>query len=186
MTPRVLQEPETPPPQALPACTDLKLRTPPNWTAVLFFAALGGVHLSIAVPAFYNHRWEGFLSLALGLVFVFVAVVSRLVHCEYTVVRSQRRIRIRTGYRRISVERSIPFAAVRGVRLTMMGCNAPLACRVEVLCDNEDLECPPTMVPREEALCLAMTMGVPLIKVMDDDKEPIPAAERLNELPSNP
>jgi hypothetical protein len=92
---------------------------------------------------------------------------------------------LRTGYRRICVERSIPFTDVHGVRLTMIGRDAPLACRVEVLCDNEDLECPPTSVPRQEALCLALTMGVPLIKVLGEDENEIAAAQRLDQLPSN-
>lgn len=187
MTPRVLQEQDALQQQDAPAaCTDLRLRTPPNWTAVLFFAALGAVHLSIAIPAFYHQRWEGFLSLALGLLFVLVAVVSRLVNCEYIIARAQRRIRVRSGYGRLSVERSIPFAAVHGVRLTIIGRDAPLACRVQVLCDNEDLECPPTLVPRQEALCLAMTMGVPLIKVYgDDENERERAAARFDQTPSS-
>src|SRR5215210_9525188 len=40
---------------AAPATQDLTLRTPPNWTAVCFFLALSGLHLSIAIPAFYHH-----------------------------------------------------------------------------------------------------------------------------------
>ena len=181
MTPRAVHEQEAPP----TSCPDLKLRTPPNWTAVLFFAALGGVHLSIAIPAFMHHRWEAFLSLTFGVLFVLVSIVCRLVNCEFTVIRSQRRIRVRTGYRRVCLERSIPFGDVHGVRLTMIGRDAPLACRVEVLCDNEDIECPPTAVPRHEALCLALTMGVPLIKVYGDENGPSNAAKRLDQLPSN-
>ena len=179
MTPRAVQEQDAP----STGCPDLTLRTPPNWTAVLFFAALGGVHLSIAAPAFYHHRWEAFLSLAFGVLFLVVAVVCRLVNCEFTIVRGQRRIRVRTGYRRLCHERYIQFASVHGVRLTMIGRDAPLACRVEVLCENEDIECPPTMVPRHEALCLALTMGVPLIKVYGDENGPVPT-ERLDQLPS--
>ena len=38
---------------ASPIVQDVTLRTPPNWTAVCFFLALGGLHLSIAIPAFY-------------------------------------------------------------------------------------------------------------------------------------
>lgn len=181
MTPRTVHELDAPPTH----CPDLTLRTPPNWTAVIFFLALGAVHLSIAIPAFLHQRWEGFLSAAFGVLFVLVAVVCRLVSCEFTIVRSQRRIRVRSGYRRLCVERSIPFGDVHGVRVTMIGRDAPLACRVEVLCDNEDIECPPTTVPRQEALCLALTMGVPLIKVYGDDNGPSAAAARLDQLPSN-
>lgn len=39
------------------------------------------------------------------------------------------------------------------------------------------------MVPRHEALCLALTMGVPLIKVYGDENGPVPT-ERLDQLPS--
>src|SRR5439155_18183122 len=46
--------------------TDVTLRSGPNWTAVLFFAALGMLHLYMATSAFVHHRWEGFMSLVLG------------------------------------------------------------------------------------------------------------------------
>lgn len=159
--------------------TDLTLCTPPNWTAVLFFAALGAVHLGMAIPAFVHHRWEAFLSMVLGCAFVVVAVVSWLVCQEITIQRGPRRIRLRTGYRKISVERYIPFKNVHGVRVTLPSGGGPLASRVEVLCDNEDIECPPTRIPRQEALCLSVLMGVPLIKVLDGD-EPRPQLADLS------
>ena len=51
-----------------------------------------------------------------------------------------------------------------------------------MVCDGEVVECPPTKVPREEALCLAVTMGVRLIKVYGDSYGPI--SERLDRLTS--
>jgi hypothetical protein len=60
---------------------------------------------------------------------------------------------------------------------------SPSASRIELLCDNEDLECPPTDIPRQQALCLAMTMNVRLIKVYADDVPDAP--ERIDAMPSD-
>src|SRR5438067_1254231 len=40
---------------------DLVLHWPPNWTAVVFFAVLAGLHLCVCVPAFFHGRWEGYM-----------------------------------------------------------------------------------------------------------------------------
>ena len=72
-------------------------------------------------------------------------------------------------------QRFISFADVHGIRLTL---SDPSEAKLEVLCDNEDIECPPTSIPRQEALCLAMLMGVRLIKVCDDEVPEAPS--RLN------
>src|SRR5215204_2473456 len=51
------------------ARTDVTLRTPVNWTAVLFFAGLSALHLFLAGTAVYHGRWSGFLSIIFGVVF---------------------------------------------------------------------------------------------------------------------
>lgn len=150
------------------ATRDLILLGPANWTAVVFFGVLSFLHFSIALPAFAWHRWEGYLSMFFGGAFLGAAIVSYLARCEIAILPSQRRIRLRSGLRRLHLQRYIDFSDVHGVRLTM---SHPSGCgesRIEVLCDNEDIECPPTRIPRQEALCLALLMGVRLIKVTPD------------------
>src|SRR5215213_7527432 len=116
---------------AAPAATqDVTLRTPPNWTAVGFFAGLAGLHLFIAVTAFYHARWEAFLSLVFAVVFTTAAIVSRLVRRDVTIQQRAQRIRIRVGYRRFSAERFIPFQSVHGVRLLIMAGNSPSSSRI--------------------------------------------------------
>ena len=161
---------------------DITLRTPPNWTAIAFVAGLGALHLGFAIHAFYHDRWEGFLSLALGVLLSAVALLAWLVCSDLTIEQGNRRIRVRTGYRRACVERFIPFQAVHGVRLLMMPGKSASASRIELLCDNEDLQCPPTDIPRQQALCLALAMNVRLIKVYGDE---VPdSVERLENVPS--
>ena len=162
---------------------DIVLRRPPNWTAIAFFAALSALHLSIAIPAFYHGRWEGFLSAAFGVIFCGVSFLCWLVCSDVTIDPRTRRIRLCTGVRRLCVERFIDFQAVHGVRLLMMAGKSTSASRIELLCDNEDIECPPTDIPRQQALCLAMTLNVRLIKVYGDD---VPdSSERLDAMPSD-
>lgn len=155
---------------AIPAAPprDLVLRSSPNWTAVTFFAALSFLHLSIAVPAFSKHRWEGYLSLFFGLTFLGVALLSYRAKFEIAILPTERRIRLRNGLKRLHLQRFIEFADVHGVRLTLSHPSGRGESRIELLCDNEDIECPPTHIPRQEALCLAVLLGVRLIKVSPD------------------
>jgi hypothetical protein len=147
---------------------DVVLQGPANWTAIVFFATLGLLHLAIALPAFARLRWEGYLSLMFGVAFVVAAMVSFMVRFEIAILPTERRIRLRTGLSRLHVQRYIAFCDVHGVRLTLCHPSGRGASRIEVLCDNEDIECPATPIPRQEALCLAMLMGVRLIKVFPD------------------
>jgi hypothetical protein len=87
-----------------------------------------------------------------------------------TILAAERRIRLRSGMSRLHYQRYIAFNNVHGIRLTLGHGADEEASRVEVLCDNEDIECPPTSIPRQEALCLAVLLGVRLIKVCDGDE----------------
>ena len=115
-----------------PHLQDLVLRTPPNWTAIGFLAALSLVHLSIATMSFLREHWEGYLSLALGVVFAVAALACWMSCCEIAIRRTERRVRLRSGYRRLSLERSIPFEHVQAVRLMLASGNHPTACRIEL------------------------------------------------------
>ncbi len=145
---------------------ELVLRTPPNWTAVGFFAALSALHLFFATAAFVHQRWEAFLSIIFGVLFALLAVACRMIATELAVIgRDARVLRLRTGSRRYHVERFIPFSKVTAVRLTLLDPVRPESATIEIVCPHEVIECPPTAIPREEALCLAVTMNVRLVKV---------------------
>ena len=59
------------------------------------------------------------------------------------------------------------------MRLTLLNPTRPKSAEIEIVCLHEVIECPPTAIPREEALCLAVTMGVRLVKVYGaDSKQP--------------
>ena len=150
---------------------DLITATSPNWTAVGFFGALSFLHWCICVPAFFHGRWEGYLSLIFASIFALVTLISYRARCEVAVLPAQRRIRLRSGVGRIQFERSIAFDDVHGIRLTINEATRPSS-HIEVLCDNEDIDWPPTSYPRQDALYLAMTMGVRLIKVIGEDEPP--------------
>jgi hypothetical protein len=157
------------PPQ-VPQFGDLVLRTPPNWTAVIFLGMLGGLHLSIAVPSLLAGRWAGHLSLALGTIFLCVSIVGYHCRAELALLTSQRRVRLRTGMGRFCSERFVPFSAVRAVRLMIESgiSKRHTESLIELLCQGEDIPCPPTKIPRQQALFMAMAMNVPLIKVSEE------------------
>src|SRR5690348_2536753 len=98
---------------------DLIFRTPVNWTYVVFFACLGLLHLTIATLAFLHQRWEAYMSVVLGCVFVAVAVVAYWCRFEMTILAAERRIRLRSGMPRVHYERFVSFADVHGIRLTL-------------------------------------------------------------------
>src|SRR5204863_8173319 len=59
--------------------SDLVMRYPPNWTAVVFFAVLSCLHLINGLGAFWKGKIEGELSAILGVIFaVATAVALRL------------------------------------------------------------------------------------------------------------
>jgi hypothetical protein len=159
---------------------DLVLRTRPNWTAVAFFAALSGLHLFFATSAFLHQRWEAFMSVIFGVIFAILAIACRSIGTELGLLGAAKRLRLRTGTRRHYIERVIPFSRVSCVRLTLLNPTRPESAEIEIVCRHEVIECPPTSIPREEALCLAVTMGVRLVKVYGAAFTP--AAERIDSL----
>jgi hypothetical protein len=147
---------------------ELSLRTPPNWTAIVFFAILAGLHFLVAFPAFAHARLEGYLSLIFACAFSAAACTLYFARYQITLLPHDRRIRIRTGVGKVHFQRFIAFDDVHAVRLTLGGRGKKIESCIEILCDNEDIECPPTSIPRQEALFLAITLGVELIKVSTD------------------
>ena len=149
---------------------DFVLRGPPNWTIVLLLLGIGAMHLSIAIPAFLHGHWQGFLSLILGCVFLTASTIAWRIRPEVGVLTSKRALRLRAGVGRLYLERFIPFSHVRGVRVTLSHPTKHVdEALIQVVCDDEDIECPPTDIPQQEALYLAVAMGVRLIKVSDED-----------------
>jgi hypothetical protein len=152
---------------------DLVLRSSPNWTAVIFFAGLSFLHFSIAIPAFLHGRWEGYVSAFFATTFAGVTWLSCRFKFELAILPRAKVIRLRRGLRRMYFQRFIPFGDVHGVRLTTSHPSrrrrARGESRIELLCDNEDIECPPTSIPRQQALFLAILLGARLIKVNDHE-----------------
>lgn len=164
-----------------PGYGDLILRSPPNWTAVVFLALLGGLHLGISVSNLLHGRREAYLSLAFGTAFLLLAAFFWCCRFEVAVLCSQRRLRLRHGSRRAYVQRSVPFAQVQGVRLTVPAGARPADCCLQIVCPLEDLDVPPTRIPRQEALFLALAMGVPLVKVLEEVNAGRPAGSAIPE-----
>ena len=164
-------------PAPVPQFGDVVLRTPPNWTAVIFLGMLGGLHLSIALPSLAVGRY-GYMSLIIGTIFVIVSLVGYRCRFEVALLNSQRRLRLRTGMGRFCYERFVPFSSVRAVRLMVEPglTKAQTESLIELLCRGEDIPCPPTKIPRQQALFMAMAMNVPLIKVSEGTEAGEPGA----------
>jgi hypothetical protein len=147
--------------------TNLVLKAPTNWTAVFFLGGLGLMHLAVYAMAVERGQSEAFMSLFFGVIFSAAALVMFLAFYEITVLPAMRHIRVRIGYRKCAVDRFIAFSEVRAVRVTLADGDEGNGGRIELLCQGDDLALPPTRVARVEALCLAVTLGVRLVKVYE-------------------
>ena len=164
-SPPATASPQPPTPFTYP---DLVLRTPPNWTAVGFIALLAALHLSVAGRAFLAGRWEGYVSLLFGLLLTVATVALFHTRREVAVVYRHAKLRVRAGVGWLGAERIIPFRSVRAVRVTLGPRGSARDSVVELLCHLEDVPCPPTAVPRQLGLLLALMIGVPLVKVSEE------------------
>jgi hypothetical protein len=158
-------------------------RWPRNWTAVIFFGCLGGLHLGIATTALLTFRFEAHMSLIFGTIFAAVALACLLIRREIVLEPEFRQLVLRTGVGRLSCVRAIPFDKVTSVRVTLLG-RFHQESSVSVVCDHTDIELPPTPTPRQEGLLLAMAMNVRLVKVYGDGPPPEPA-QRIAKLYRN-
>ncbi len=169
--------------EADPKTSGVTFRSPRNWTAVMFFGALGGLHLSIAATSFIAYRWEAHMSVVFGAAFSIVALACVLARQEIAVLPEERHVVVRTGFKRLSVCRVAPFANVTSVRVTLLGRDYGES-SVAIVCKHEDIELPPTRTPRQEGLLLAMLINVRLVKVYGDGPPPEPA-QRIAKLYRN-
>jgi hypothetical protein len=158
-------------------------RWPRNWTAVIFFGCLGGLHLGIATTALLTFRFEAHMSLIFGTMFACVSLACLLVRREIVLEPEFRQLVIRTGLGRLACVRAISFEKVTSVRVTLLG-RFHRESSVSIVCDHTDIELPPTHTPRQEALLLAMAMNVRLVKVYGDGPPPEPA-QRIAKLYRN-
>jgi hypothetical protein len=86
------------------------------------------------------------------------------------VLREPKQIRIRAGVGPIGVQRYVAFGAISAVRLTLM--TRADESTIELICYDDDLRCPPSHSPSQEALLLAMLLDVPLTKVYGENVKP--------------
>lgn len=154
------------------------LRWSRNWTAISFFGALGLLHLGIALAAFWSHRWEAHMSVIFGSLFTTVAIMCFLTRHEVVIRPDRRRIDLCMRVAFAQFRRCVNFAKVMNVRVTLLGDQSEST--VNIICEDEDIELPPSRTPRQEALLLAMTMGVRLVKVYPDAPPPEPARRIAN------
>src|SRR3954470_17046248 len=87
--------------------TDLVMRYPPNWTAVIFFASMSFLHLINGLGAFWKGRIEGELSAILGVAFAIVTALALRIKNELAVRTSAGDLHLRTSLGRIWHERHI-------------------------------------------------------------------------------
>src|SRR4051795_9025882 len=95
---------------------ELFLRTGPNWTGVVFFGILAGLHFANATTSLLAGRWAGYLSLVFGTILTLAATGIFFFRYEVCFLPVSRLIRLRHGIGRASAVRTVRFRDVRAVR----------------------------------------------------------------------
>jgi hypothetical protein len=172
MTPREVMHDETDAIARPFSLQELVLHGRPNRPASVFFLGIASLHAFLAFHAFTSDHAsvshvEGIVSGLLAICFILVGEMCLLARQQITIRPRQRQIHISRGVGRLAVARDIPFSAVRGVRVTLWQRRHQRS-RLEILCEGDEIACPPTPIPRQQALYLALVMNVRLIKVSDD------------------
>ena len=190
MTPREVLHDERASAGGLFSSQELVLLGKPNWPAGIFFAAMAALHAYIAIHAFgtstqgnnWASAWEGIISASLAAIFLLVTDLCLLSRHQITISPLDARIFISRRFGRFTFDRQLPFSAVRAVRVTLWqsrrGPKSRPKSRVDILCLGEELPCPPTKIPRQQALYLALVMNVRLIKISDDRPAVAPTSDR--------
>lgn len=160
------------PPRAFefePPAGEIVLRWPPNWTAVFFFGTLASLHTVICVAAFLHSRWEGYMSAIFAVLFWSLSLICYRLEARLVILPPQKRVHVQLALGPFLSDRIVHFETIRGVRLTICNNARHADSRIELLCHDEDISCPPTDIPREQALFLAMTLDVELTKAFADN-----------------
>jgi hypothetical protein len=173
MTPREMTHNQTESAVKPFSLQELVLHGRPNWSACVFFACIASLHFYIAVHLFRTSGisgigWEGLISSLLGGCFLLVALMCAIARSEISIRPRQRTIHLRSGVGRLATNRTLPFTAVRAVRVTLWQSMRGPQSRLEILCHGEEIPCPQSTIPRQQALYLALVMNVRLIKISDD------------------
>ena len=161
----------------------LVFRAPRNWTAVAFFGALGSLHLGMAITSYTSYQSILHMSIIFGAIFIAIALTFLVARHEVTIDPQRRRVSMRTGVGRLAYCRGYLFSNINSVRVTLLG-RLQGESSVSIMCACEEIELPPTRTPRQEALLLAMTIGVRLVKVYGEGASD-EAVERIARLYRN-
>lgn len=157
-----------------PSCisTDLVTRYPPNWTAVIFLSVMGCLHLANAVPALLGGRVAGSLSALLATMLFTAAFILWRLRVELAIRPSVGELRLSARFLKIWSDRRVIFDHVRCVRVYLPSPTASRESQIEILTASGPIDCPPSAVPQQQALWMAMAMNCELIKISDDDPPP--------------
>src|SRR3954470_2237312 len=118
---------------------ELFLRTGPNWTGVVFFGILAGLHFANATTALLAGRWAGYLSFVFGSILTFASTAIYFFRYEVDLLPASRLIRLRHGIGWASAVRTLRFRDVRAVRLTIEDGGRASDAVIELLCPLEDI-----------------------------------------------
>lgn len=153
---------------------EITLTAPPNRTSIAIFSSFSLVMYGLSIAAFMNGRWEAYLTFILANICAGVAVLSYFSRHELSLLPRDRFVRTRHGMGPFRIERQFSFDAIRTVRLTITGTGRPRDCSIELVTEKRDIHCPPTLIPRQQALFLAVLIGAQLLKIENTTSQPGP------------
>lgn len=167
--------------QVGPSPTDVLLRSPINWPLVITAIVLGGLHFVVAAIHADRGSWTAPVAGLIGALLLLTALVVACSQRDVEISVTLGLIRTRRGLGRLAHKRAVPVSRVHAVRLTQIDQHGHHQSRIDLLCDRGEIPCPTTDMPRQQALLMAMTLNVRLIKIWQSST-PTHPAERVHEL----
>jgi hypothetical protein len=167
--------------QVGPSPTDVLLRSPVNWPLASIAAITGVLHLLVAALYLPHAIWTAVIAGVMGAGFLLLSVL--VLGCQRDVEISMTRglVRTRRGIGPFARQHVTPVAHIHAVRLTQIDRHGRHQSRIELLSERGNISCPTTDMPRQQALLMAMTLNVQLIKIWQSST-PTHPAERVHEL----
>ncbi len=167
--------------QVGPSPADILLRRPRNWPLATVVLALALAHFGVAAVRPTPDPLPILLGDAMGLALLIVALCIWTARHEVEISVTRQTVCLRRRVGPWQSQRYLAFGRIQAVRLIQTEHRGRHTSQIELVADSEDIPCPTTRAPRQQALLLAMALKVRLIKIWNSTTPTAPE-ERIHQL----
>jgi hypothetical protein len=133
---------------------------------------MGGLHLANGIPALLAGRIAGSLSTLLATLLFSAAFILWRLRVELAIRPSAGELCLSARFLTLWSNRRVMFNEVHCVRVYLPSPSASRESQIEILTATGPIDCPPSAIPQQQALWMAMAMNCELIKISDGNPPP--------------